>query len=47
MMLSTLPKGEEVKCASDILIYPELREEFGKWNNLLAQNVSGKCISGK
>ncbi|RXN18992.1 interferon-induced GTP-binding -like protein [Labeo rohita] len=30
-----LTTGEEVKCASDLLIFPELRREFAKWNSLL------------
>ncbi|KAK2908543.1 hypothetical protein Q8A67_004380 [Cirrhinus molitorella] len=30
-----LTVGEEVKCAADILIFPELRQEFAKWNNFL------------
>uniref|UniRef100_A0A9J7XAN0 Uncharacterized protein n=1 Tax=Cyprinus carpio carpio TaxID=630221 RepID=A0A9J7XAN0_CYPCA len=27
-----LTTGEEVKCASDLLIFPELRDVFAKWN---------------
>ncbi|XP_073698959.1 interferon-induced GTP-binding protein MxB [Garra rufa] len=27
--------GEEVKCAPDLLIFPELRHEFAKWNSYL------------
>ncbi|KAF4119069.1 interferon-induced GTP-binding protein MxB [Onychostoma macrolepis] len=30
-----LTVGEEVKCAPDILIFPELRQEFAKWNSFL------------
>ncbi|XP_048053927.1 interferon-induced GTP-binding protein MxB isoform X2 [Megalobrama amblycephala] len=30
-----LTTGEEVKCGSDLLIFPELREEFAKWNGFL------------
>uniref|UniRef100_A0A672MD74 Interferon-induced GTP-binding protein MxA-like n=1 Tax=Sinocyclocheilus grahami TaxID=75366 RepID=A0A672MD74_SINGR len=30
-----LTTGEEVKCASDLLIFPELRDEFLKWNSFL------------
>uniref|UniRef100_A0A671ML38 Interferon-induced GTP-binding protein MxA-like n=1 Tax=Sinocyclocheilus anshuiensis TaxID=1608454 RepID=A0A671ML38_9TELE len=30
-----LTTGEEVKCASDLLIFPELRDEFAKWNSFL------------
>uniref|UniRef100_A0A8C1PL22 Uncharacterized protein n=1 Tax=Cyprinus carpio TaxID=7962 RepID=A0A8C1PL22_CYPCA len=30
-----LTTGEEVKCASDLLIFPELRDVFAKWNSFL------------
>uniref|UniRef100_A0A8C1IYT5 Uncharacterized protein n=2 Tax=Cyprinus carpio TaxID=7962 RepID=A0A8C1IYT5_CYPCA len=30
-----LTTGEEVKCASDLLVFPELREEFAEWNVVL------------
>ncbi|XP_051746925.1 interferon-induced GTP-binding protein MxB isoform X2 [Ctenopharyngodon idella] len=30
-----LTTGEEIKCGSDLLIFPELREEFAKWNGFL------------
>ncbi|XP_067258544.1 interferon-induced GTP-binding protein MxB isoform X4 [Chanodichthys erythropterus] len=30
-----LTTGEEVKCGSDLLIFPEVREEFAKWNGFL------------
>ncbi|XP_077061452.1 interferon-induced GTP-binding protein MxB [Siphateles boraxobius] len=30
-----LTSGEEVKCGSDLLIFPELREEFAKWDGFL------------
>ncbi|XP_067298943.1 interferon-induced GTP-binding protein MxB-like isoform X2 [Pseudorasbora parva] len=33
-----LTKGEAVKCASDLRIFPELRKEFTEWNNFLNQD---------
>ncbi|KAF4119067.1 interferon-induced GTP-binding protein MxB-like [Onychostoma macrolepis] len=33
--LFSLTTGEEVKCASDLLIFPEFRREFAKWNSFL------------
>ncbi|XP_056309807.1 interferon-induced GTP-binding protein MxB [Danio aesculapii] len=30
-----LTTGEEVKCASELLIFPELRQEFANWNSFL------------
>ncbi|XP_073697609.1 interferon-induced GTP-binding protein MxA-like [Garra rufa] len=30
-----LTTGEEVKCSSTLLIFPELRREFAKWNSFL------------
>ncbi|XP_016390098.1 interferon-induced GTP-binding protein MxA-like [Sinocyclocheilus rhinocerous] len=30
-----LTTGEEVKCASDLLVFPELRDEFAEWNDVL------------
>ncbi|CAM4503209.1 unnamed protein product [Leuciscus chuanchicus] len=35
-----LASGEAVKCAPDLLIFPELREEFANWNGILVD--SGK-----
>uniref|UniRef100_A0A8C1W7T9 Uncharacterized protein n=1 Tax=Cyprinus carpio TaxID=7962 RepID=A0A8C1W7T9_CYPCA len=33
-----LTTGEEVKCASDLLVFPELREEFAEWNFSVFKN---------
>ncbi|KAK7166736.1 hypothetical protein R3I93_006488 [Phoxinus phoxinus] len=37
-----LTNGEAVKCAADLLIFPELREEFANWNGILVG--SGKSF---
>ncbi|XP_052401611.1 interferon-induced GTP-binding protein MxA [Carassius gibelio] len=40
-----LTTGEEVKCASDLLVFPELRNEFAEWNIFLYH--SGVSFSRK
>ncbi|XP_059409562.1 interferon-induced GTP-binding protein MxA [Carassius carassius] len=40
-----LTTGEEVKCASDLLVFPELRNEFAEWNVVLYR--SGVSFSRK
>ncbi|XP_067258773.1 interferon-induced GTP-binding protein MxA-like isoform X2 [Chanodichthys erythropterus] len=34
----SLTTGEELKCSSDLLVFPELREEFLKWNGCLERS---------